>query len=224
MPAKPLYHLEDLLKVFQEKKILTNREILSHLGCSVMTAWRLLDHHGYFTSYNHNSRYYTIAGIPEFDEHGLWAFRNVYFSKWGALTDTIIALVESSPSGLTARRLEQLLHVKNVKPALTRLIATESLTREKIGPAFVYFPLPEAVRDKQRRQRIEDVQQARATRVLPPLEHVVALLVEIIRRPQNTPAQWARRLNRQGIRVTPDDIQAVLDHYKIDAKKGLLNF
>ena len=104
-----------------------------------MTAWRLLRQHGYFTSYNENARYDTILGIPQFDEQGLWVYRNARFSKWGTLTKTIIAL-----------------------------------------------------------------------------------LVEIIRRPQNTPRQGARRLAQGGIPLGTDDIEAVRDHYGIDLKKGLL--
>jgi hypothetical protein len=60
--------------------------------------------------------------------------------------------------------------------------------------------------------------------VLPPLEQVIALLVEIIQRPQNSPRQWANRLARQQIRLSTEDIRAILDHYEIDRKKGLFTF
>ena len=56
---------------------------------------------------------------------------------------------------------------------------------------------------------------------MPPLEQVIALLVEIIQRPQNTPRQWAQRLARQQIRLSTKDIRKILDHYGIDRKKGL---
>ena len=59
---------------------------------------------------------------------------------------------------------------------------------------------------------------------LPDAQHVIALLVEIIRHPQQTPRQWARRLARQGIRWRTPQIQAVLDHYGLSVKKGLLSF
>jgi hypothetical protein len=56
---------------------------------------------------------------------------------------------------------------------------------------------------------------------LPDPQHVVALLVEVIRHPRQTPRQWARRLARQGTRLGTGEIQAVLDHYRRSLKKGL---
>ena len=215
----PLFELQDILNAFQRKKVLTKEELLRDAGCSSMTAWRLLRRQGYFTSYNENARYYTIEGIPQFDEHGLWAYRNARFSKWGPLTKTIVGLVQDSSTGLTAEQLQQLLEVKNVKPVLTRLIERKSLTREKIGARFVYFPLQQDTRAQQQTQRRRETEEAHVGRSLPPLEQIIALLVEVIRRPRNTPRQWARRLSQHGVRLGTGEIQAVLDHYGIDPKK-----
>jgi hypothetical protein len=219
----PIFQLQDLLDAFHRKKVLTKKQLLQAAGCSSMTAWRLLRQQGYFSSYNDNARYYTIVGVPQFDPHGLWSYRQARFSKWGSLTKTIIALVQESSAGLNAEQLQQLLHVKNVKPILTRLIHDESLTREKIEARFVYFPRQQASRSRQAKQRKKQAREALAARALPPLEHIIALLVEIIRRPKNTPRQWARRLAQESVRLRTADIQAVLELYQIDPKKGLLN-
>jgi len=218
----PIFQLQQILDAFKQKEVLSRDEILQATGCSNMTAWRLLSQHGYFTSYNENARLYTIAGIPKFDEHGLWTHGKARFSKWGSLTKTIVGLVQDSPAGLSAEQLQQLLKLKNVKPNLTRLFQNESLAREKMEGHFIYFSLPEASGRKQREQRNRQIEQASTRQKLPALESIVALLVEIIKQPQNTPRQWARRLTRQGVRISTRDIQAVLDHYQIDAKKGLL--
>jgi DeoR/GlpR family transcriptional regulator of sugar metabolism len=220
--ADTIFQLQDVLKLFRKKKVLTLQELRRETGCSTMTVWRLLRPHGYFTSYNHNARDYTLAGIPKFDQHGLWSFRQARFSKWGSLTKTIIGLVQESSDGLTAEQLQQRLQVKNVKPALTRLMQNELLTREKAGGRFVYFARHLASRRRQQKQRKEKQQQARAARTLPPLEQIIALLVEIIRRPSGTPRQWARRLAREGVALSTAGIQHVLEHYQIDPKKGLL--
>jgi hypothetical protein len=218
----PIFHLPDILDAFRRKKVLVKEEMLREAGCSAMTAWRLLHQHGYFTSYNDNARHYTIVGVPKFDEHGLWAYRNARFSRWGSLTKTIRGLVQESAAGLTAEQLQQLLKVKNVKPILTRLIDKEFLTRQRIHARFVYFSLEKGARAKQQIQRRKETEKAEAGRSLPPLEHIVALLVEIMRHPHKTTRQWARRLAWQHIRMKSEEIQAVLDHYGLDAKKGLL--
>ena len=218
------FQLQDILNAFQRKKVLTKKEMLQAVGCSTMTAWRLLRQHGYFSSYNDNARHYTLAGIPQFDEQGLWAYRKVRFSKWGSLTKTIVAFIEESPAGMTAEQLQQFLQLKNVKPTLTRLIENKSVRRENIDGRFVYFPLQEVARRRQQKQRQKETKEARAARTLPPFEQIVALLVQIIQRPRDTPRQWARRLAQRGIRIGTKQIQAILDHYGIDSKKGLLNF
>jgi hypothetical protein len=215
----PVFHLQEIVDAFKRKKVLTKQEILEATGCSTMTAWRLLSRHGYYTSYNDNARYYTLVHIPKFDEHGLWSYRKARFSKWGSLTKTIIGLIEDSPSGMAANDLERLLD-KNVKPILGPLVERKALIRERYRGHFIYFS--SKVTAQQRKRREKERQMAEAARPLPSLEQIVALLVEIIQRPGNTPRQWARRLSRQGVQLTTDDILAVLDHYRIDLKKGLL--
>lgn len=214
----PVFELQHLLKAFRRHKVLTKDELLQATQCSSMTAWRLLRRHGYYTSYNCNARYYTLVGIPEFDQHGLWTCRKICFSKWGSLTKTIIALVESSEAGMTPDQLQQLLQVKNVRPALGKLVQQGRLAREKVNGRFVYFPVKDDSSSRDRRRQME------APAVLPPLEHVIALLVEMIQRPQNSPRQWANRLARQQIRLSTKDVRAILNHYGIERKKGLSNF
>ena len=102
---------------------------------------------------------------------------------------------------MTARELEELLHVANVKPTLTHLSGQGRLRRAKIAGGMVYFA-GEPWRHQQQLQRRET--EAAARRVIQPLpdpQHVIALLVEIIRHPRQTPRQWARRLIHQGIRL-----------------------
>jgi hypothetical protein len=216
----PTFQTQDLLKAFRHKKVLTKRELLQAAGCSSMTAWRLLRNHGYYTSYNYNARYYTLAEIPRFDQHGLWAHRRVRFSKWGSLTETIVALVEASQAGMTPEQLQELLHLNTVRPTLARLIQQDRLSREKMHGRLVYFPPEEAARRQQRKRRSELTPPSPPA--LPPPEHIIALLVEMIQRPQHSPRQWARRLSRRNIRLSTQDIQAVLEHYEIEGKKGLL--
>jgi len=214
----PVFQLQDLLKAFQRNKVLTKEEILQVTQCSTMTAWRLLQRHGYYTSYNCNARYYTLADIPQFDQHGLWRFGKIRFSQWGSLTETVIALVQNSQAGMTAEQLQELLLVKDLRPALGRLYRQGRLAREKIRGRFVYFPREDASDRRERRRQME------SPPVLPPLEQIIALLVEIIQRPKNSPQQWARRLARQQIQLSQQDILAILNHYQIDLKKGLFTF
>jgi hypothetical protein len=209
-----------LLQPFTRKKVVTRSELLANCGCSPMTAWRILRRQGYLTSYNHNAQYYTLARIPTFDDQGLWAYRGIRFSKWGNLFQTLLGLIEQSSGGRTARELQDMLHLTNVKPALTRLIGQGRVAREKLGGALVYFSRQPAQREQQFQRREAAVAEQRRGRPLPDPHHVIALLVEMICHPRQTPRQWARRLARRGIRLGIGEIQAVLEHYGLSVKKG----
>ena len=54
-----------------------------------MTVFRALQKSGSHTSYNHNAGDYTLAGLPQFDDWGLWAYRDVRFSRAGTLLETL---------------------------------------------------------------------------------------------------------------------------------------
>lgn len=212
---------KDALQAFAQKKVLTRPELLRACGCSTMTAWRILHREGYLTSYNHNAKYYTLARIPRFDEQGLWAYQGIRFSKWGTLSKTVVGLVEQSPAGMTASELEKALHVPNLKPLLTRLAGQAQMQRAEIGGSLVYLAVEFARGQQQFQGREREVVAKRAAESLPALAEINALLVAMIRHPQDTPRQWARRLSRQGIRLKTGQIQAVIDHYRLDVKKGL---
>ena len=52
----PVFQLRDLRNAFRNKKVLTKQELLQATQCSNMTAWRLLQRHGYFTVNNRRKR------------------------------------------------------------------------------------------------------------------------------------------------------------------------
>jgi hypothetical protein len=85
---------------------------------------------------------------------------------------------------------------------------------------MVYFVGQPSQRQQQLQRREAEVAARRLAQPLPDPHHVIALLVEMIRHPQQTPRQWGRRLARQGIPLRTPEIQAVLDHYQLTVKKG----
>lgn len=211
----------DLLKPFSRKQVLTKAELLQACGCSAMTAWRILRQQGYLTSYNQNAKYYTLRRMAQFDEQGLWAYRDIRFSKWGTLPETIVGQIELSPSGMAVHELQDRLHIENVKPTLTHLIRQGRLQRTRIAGTTVYFLAEPSRRQQQLQQRETEAATKRLALSLPDPQHVIALLVEMIRHPRQTPRQEARRLARQGIRLKTAEIQAVREHYQLSLKKRL---
>jgi hypothetical protein len=217
-----LFTPEQILKPFGVKKVLSKAELVQHCGCSSATAWRLLKQVGHFTSYNYNAKYYTLASFPEFDEHGLWAYRDIRFSRWGPLPDTMVAVIERSPEGMAARELASSLGIRNPMPLLTQLAGQQRLRRESVGGSFIYLAVEQSRHEQQLQRRLAEM-AARPPASLPEPQQIIELLVEMIRHPQQTPRQWARRLARRDVRLGVQQIKDVIRHYHLTVKKGLSN-
>jgi len=212
------FSAQKVLQPFYQNKILTKEQLLTHSGCSSMTAWRILTNHGYVTSYNFNAAYYTLADIPEFDELGLWSYRNIRFSAHGSLTNTIMALVASSDSGLDARQLDDRLGL-STRPTLTRLSVHNKLDREKIDNIYVYFDSEDKHKASQRNRRLDEVKATRMQMALPEAERIIAVLVELVQYPELTVKQRSRRLRKKGVIISAEEIEHILDHYELKQKK-----
>ena len=134
----PSFLSERLREFLRLQKIATLPELKLALGTAAdITVFRKLNELSYRSSYSHRGRYYTLEEIPQFDPHGLWSFREVWFSRWGNLVTTLEALVSAAPQGYFANELQQLLHVE-VKDALLQLVEQRRLTRQQVTGLFLY--------------------------------------------------------------------------------------
>lgn len=142
-----------LRSFLQRKQIASLEELKQALGtASTMTVFRKLKSLGYRTSYSHRGKYYTLAEIPQFDEHGLWSCRAVWFSREGTLLATAQRLVEQAPTGLTASELQALLNVE-VKQPLLQLYLHKRIARQGVEGVYVYFSREPGRLREQRLQR-----------------------------------------------------------------------
>jgi hypothetical protein len=130
--------MSDLEVVFQREKVLSMEAVRHVVGTeSRMTAFRRLKALAYRSSYSHRGMYYTLDGIPEYDEYGVWEFDEVYFSSHGTLLRTVETLVDASATGYTALELEAMVHVR-VQNAVKALVDRGVLIRQQIGHEYVY--------------------------------------------------------------------------------------
>lgn len=130
---------QKLIEAFQAEKVLDLELVKEIIGTtSRMTVFRQLKSLGYYSSYSHAGKYYTLEPIPLFDPNGLWSFGGVHFSKYGNLMETIPALVKRSESGYFASELEEMLHVF-VHNAVGKLFMLHQLLREQIGDRYLYL-------------------------------------------------------------------------------------
>ncbi|MBS3906519.1 MAG: hypothetical protein KGZ49_05720 [Syntrophaceae bacterium] len=130
---------QKLIEIFQTEKVLGLGIVKEIIGTtSRMTGFRQIKALGYYSSYSHSGKYYTLGSIPEFDRNGLWRYGGVHFSKHGNLMETIPVLVKRSEAGYFASELEESLHVF-VHNAVGKLFRLGRLLREQIGDQYLYL-------------------------------------------------------------------------------------
>jgi hypothetical protein len=212
---KPIHDAAaSLLRRWRRKKVITLAQIQQELKSSVRTIRRRLQAWGALASFNHNSRFYTLPELPQFDEHGLWFHRDIGFSSHGHLPQTIVALVLQSPAGLTGCELGQRLRL-DPRSFLWPFHQHPSLQREKVGGHYVYFAADPELATRQKALR-----SAAAPPVpLPSAEESIAVLVRAIQHPEESSAQLAAALQPAYPHLSTPAIVALFEHHQLTLKK-----
>ncbi len=136
---RPVTFSTDPLRQFlRRNRIATLPQLKQVLGTNAdITVFRKLKDLSYHASYSHRGQFYTLSEIADFDEHGLWTFQSVGFSRHGTLLNTTQAFVNQAPAGYFAAELEQLLGVP-VKGPLLHLVRQDRISRQEISGLYLY--------------------------------------------------------------------------------------
>ena len=143
------YPTDRLVSLLHEQKIATLPQLKSALGTAVtLTVLRKLAPLGYRSSYSHCGAYYTLNSIAQYDELGLWSYRDAHFSRYGTLLKTAEVLVSQSPAGYWVPELEALVQVA-AKDALRQLAEAGRLYRREWEGRYLYCALDRTRRQEQ---------------------------------------------------------------------------
>lgn len=197
---------KNAVKEFQKLKVVTIEEIVGLLDSSVITARRQLKKWRSYTSFNMNGRYYTLPGIPRFDEHGIWRYQQILFSQYGNLMQTIFQVIGRSETGLNARQIAQVVEIAPNSSVFSRLQSAPGIRREKHQGRFVYFS------DEKYREQKAGLYGPQHVR-FPSNTEAVIILVQRIKYPHNSIDELSERVAEQGTRIEPHVIYSFLDHH-----------
>lgn len=185
-------------------------------GRSRRSLFRDLVSLGYLTSYTHAGRYYTLADIPQFDEHSLWFYRGIGFSRAGTLKNTLVELVGAAEAGYTHQELKALLHIR-VHNTLLTLVHDKHINREHIEKIYVYVSAgaQRAAEQVTKRHELLDSGEKVAAVSEMPVIIVIEVLIEVVRAGKVliAPAEVAQRLCSRGLPVTISEAEQVYDRY-----------
>lgn len=205
----------DVQQLLRKRKVFTIDALAELLKCSMRTAWRRLHEWGACASYNHNAKYHALSTVPRFDEYGIWRYDDIYFSRYGNLTQTIVHLVGDSHEGIDMQRLCSILGV-SAKSLYTHFRGIEEIVPQRIGRTLVFFSSQGDIRSAQMARRTSHGHPDQSP--LPRSTDAVLILVDRIKHPDDSAEQSARRLLVQSPTITPAAIHALLAQYGIVKK------
>ncbi len=212
---------EQIIQLLRGKQAATIGEIRAALGgVSAATVFRTLREVPYRSSYNENGRFYSLHKEGKYDQHGLWSYRGIHFSRDGTLTATVERLVRSSSEGSTQRELQELLGVR-VQNTLAALLEREALQRCKEGRLFLYLAPEAETQQRQLAQRHQREERLRVRSEGVALEIVIEILLMVIRHPEDDPPAVARRLRDRSPPIGIESIREVFERYGLEGKRGL---
>ena len=204
-------HEIEVRKRFKKNKVLTIEQLVDLFESSVITVRRYLKKWKAHTSFNHNGRYYTLWGIPQFDSNGIWKYQTILFSKYGTLKQTIIELIRRSEKGLSAREIAQVVEIPSNSSIFSQLHNVSVIRREKHQGRFVYFSDEHGIYEKQKSALYGSEGGAR----LPSDEEAVRILVQYIKYPHIGLEELSERVARQGKMIAPSVIRSFLEHHDL---------
>jgi len=207
-------------RIFRRRQIADLAALKHALGTpSRTTVFRVLSSAGYLTSYSHAGRYYTLRRIPRFDEAGLWAHGEALFSKDGTLCATIVRLVGEAPAGKTHEELQAQLRLR-VHDTLLDLVRDHRIDRADLGRLYLYVSADKAVGEAQAVRRRRMLSEEPAPAALPEPNLLIEVLLAVIHQPDEGPTGIAADLDRQGRKVSREQVEAVFARYGLAKKKG----
>jgi hypothetical protein len=190
------------------------------LGRSRRSLFRDLAQLGYFSSYTHAGRFYTLVDIPVFDQYGLWRYEAIGFSQRGTLRDTLAWRVEQAEAGSTHAELQALLRLQ-VHNTLLGLVRAGVIRREQVAGIYLYVSSHDERATPQLDARRKLVAEAERPPRLPPVEVVLLVLVEALHASEGLPAApvVAARLAARREGIAPEDVERVYSHFGLEPGK-----
>lgn len=211
-----------LLRLFQKQKVADLAQLYAAIHTrSRMTVFRRLSRIGYYSSYSHTGRFYTLKRVAEFDGDGLWQHEGVGFSAAGTLKQTVVGLVEKAEDGRLHRELQARLGVR-VQNTLADLVGRGQLGRDRFGGEYLYVSAQaergamQAARRREKRAGV--IPAAGPVEVEAPL--VLEILVEVIHGAgvEADAALVAGRMVARGVSVSVEQVAEVLRRYGVGKK------
>ena len=204
-----------LVLLFDKKKCWTVEKLTRSLDYSTISIRRFLKDIGYYSSFTHNSMWYTLHSIPTFNKRGLWFYQNIGFSKHGNLKQTIFNFVSKSPKGLAAKDLFEILLIP-CHPVLNQMYKKNQIDRFNTQRGFVYLSIDNKKRQRQLNRLQSQLFTVKESESLN-AQAAVYVLVEYIKHPEASVAELSKAVEKREVKASPGAITMLFKEH--DLKK-----
>lgn len=204
-----------VIDTFSKKKVLTINELKTLIPLSIRTIYTRLKDWNVINSYNKNGKYYTLTTIAKFDSYGLWHYNDIHFSKHGNLKQTLIHLIKSSETGLSALKIGELMRM-DYRSFLWHFSQIKEIQRTKIDGAYVWFSADVGTYQQQQTARIGVSKSKLVCEIKDSI--AILILVERIKNPDMESETLSELLSKQGVKIKPATITAFFNYYGIEKK------
>ena len=212
-------NVKKLESFFRHRSIARLDELQRVLHVSGRTVFRILGAMGYFSSYSHAGKYYTLARTASFDAEGLWAHSGVLFSSHRTLRNTIVHLVNKAQAGHTHAELQDRLSLR-VYDTLHDLVAAREIGCAEMERLYLYVSAKPTAAEAQIAERQRLIAELPIpSGPLPDPAVVIEVLLAMIHSPKPDVASLAALMRAQGKAITPGQVEAVWAHYELGKKK-----
>ena len=204
-----------LAELFKQEKCYRIDELSRRLNYSLISIRRFLKVIGYYSSFTHNSKWYTLRSIPSFDKNGIWFYQDIGFCRHGNLNQTIGRFIDKSFQGLTAKDLFNILSVP-CHPVLNQMYKKKKIDRFNTPKGFVYL----SVSESKKRLQLKRLQVLTPPKKIERLnaQTAVYVLVEFIKNPKASFFELSVAVEKKGVKASQQAIAQLFKDY--DLKKS----
>ena len=204
-----------LAELFKQQKCYRIDQLSRRLNYSLISIRRFLKVIGYYSSFTHNSKWYTLRSIPSFDKNGIWFYQDIGFCRHGNLNQTIGRFIDKSFQGLTAKDLFNILSVP-CHPVLNQMYKKKKVDRFNTPKGFVYLSVSESKKRLQLK-RLQVLTPPKKIERLNP-QTAVYVLVEFIKNPKASFFELSAAVEKKGVTASPQAVAQLFKDY--DLKKN----
>jgi len=195
----------------------TYEDLKTKSGWKSITLYRKIKACNLLVSYNQNAKFYTLSKLAHFNHNGIWNYKQILFSKHGNLFNTLIALINNSITGYTAKELTTIIEIK-ADDALRILWVSKRVNKQKVGSTNVYFSIKPELFSQQLTVREQPSRVALSSLIISDNQIIISVLVEIIQQDSLDCKILYKSIKKQNIDIGIEQIEQVIEQYQLKKK------